>query len=110
MPEAENAYRTAIQIAPDWEAPHFNLAVALEAMGQRPQAVIAFRQLLEAHPAHVDALFNLGHVYFQLRLYRQAQRHWKSASKLAPEAGDIRANLRFLRALRKGATPRLQRA
>jgi cytochrome c-type biogenesis protein CcmH/NrfG len=111
LPEAEAAYRTAIQLAPDWAPPHFNLAIALTEAYQVPQAVIAYRKLLEAHPADVDALFNLGHLYHRLRMGPQAIAQWQAARKLAPRDAAIKVNLRAIkRSGRVAARQQRQRA
>jgi tetratricopeptide (TPR) repeat protein len=111
LQEAETAYRTAIQLAPEWVPPHFNLAVALTEAHQTAQAVIAYRRLLETHPADVDALFNLGHLYHQLRMGPQAIAQWQAAKKLAPRDAAVKVNLRFIkRAVRVEARQRRQRA
>jgi tetratricopeptide (TPR) repeat protein len=110
LSEAETAYRTAIQLAPDWAPPHFNLAIALTEAAQVPQAVIAYRKLLEAHPADVDALFNLGHLYHQLGMGPQAIAQWQAARKLAPRDAAIKVNLRAIkRSVRADARQRAQR-
>jgi cytochrome c-type biogenesis protein CcmH/NrfG len=97
LQEAEAAYRTAIQLAPEWAPPHFNLAIALTEAHQTAQAVIAYRKLLEAHPGDVDALFNLGHLYHQLRMGPQAIAQWQAARKLAPRDAAFKVNMRAIK-------------
>jgi hypothetical protein len=97
--EAENAYRTALQLAPELVEPGYNLGVMLTETEQAPQAVMAYRKHLDAHPEDVDALFNLGHVYLNLGMHQQAWVHWTAARKLAPKDVQLRANVKFLHRL-----------
>jgi Flp pilus assembly protein TadD len=111
LQEAETAYRTAIQLAPDWAPPHFNLAVSLTEAHQVPQAIIAYRKRLEAQPADVDALFNLGHLYHGLGMGPQAIAQWQAAKQLAPRDAAVKVNLRVIqRAARLAARQQRQRA
>jgi Flp pilus assembly protein TadD len=111
LQEAETAYRTAIQLAPDWVPPHVNLAVALAEAHQVPQAIIAYRKLLEVYPKHVDAHFNLGHLYHQLGMGAQAIAQWQAARKLAPRDAALKVNLRAVqRSTRTAARQRKQHA
>lgn len=80
--------------APDqagWRPEAEMAAVLLEA-GRPLEAVQAYRRLLVNDPADPDALYNLGHAYFRLKLYTQARACWRAVRRLEPEALDARAN------------------
>lgn len=85
---------------PGWRSEAQLAAVMLEA-GRALEAVQAYRRLLELDPADPDALFNLGHAYFRLRLYGQARACWRAVRRLEPAAADARSNLRLVARLLK---------
>ena len=78
-----------------WRSEAEIAAVMLEA-GRTMDAVQAYRRLLALDPADPDALFNLGHAYFRLKLYGQARACWRAVRRLEPKAEDAHANLRLV--------------
>jgi tetratricopeptide (TPR) repeat protein len=98
---AEHFYRTCLRLAPDHREANMHLAALLLEAARAPEAMLIYRQVLEGAPDDADALYNLGHAYFQLRLYPQAAQYWGRAAKLAQTAKDARTNLRFLKRLRQ---------
>lgn len=104
--EAVAYYQATLALAPHHRGARYNMARLHQEAGALPEAVGAYQRLLKDYPADVDALYNLGLVYFTLKLYGKAGARWNAARKLAPEATDVRANLRMLRAIRGKARPR----
>ena len=68
--------------------------------GKHLEAIQAYRRLLEVDPADPDALYNLGHAYFRMRLYAQARHCWRAVRRLE-DADDARANLKLVAKLLK---------
>lgn len=77
-----------------WRSEAEVAAMLLDA-GKHLEAVQAYRRLLARDPADPDALYNLGHAYFRLRLYAQARHCWRAVRRL-DGAEDARANLRLV--------------
>lgn len=80
---------------PGWRSEAELAAMLLEA-GRTLEAVQAYRRLLALDPADPDALYNLGHAYFRLRLYEQARACWRAVRRIEPDAEDVLANLRLI--------------
>lgn len=80
---------------PGWRKEAELAAMLLEA-GRAIEALHAYRQLIALNPADPDALYNLGHAYFRLRLYAQARTCWRGVRRLEPRAVDARTNLRLV--------------
>lgn len=104
--EAIAYYQATLAVEPHHRAARYNTARLHHDAGALPEAVASYQRLLKDYPADVDALYNLGLVYFTLKLYGKAGARWNAARRLAPEAMDVRANLRMLRAIRGKARPR----
>ena len=81
------------------------IATLLLETGRPLDAVRAYRQILELDPADPDALYNLGHAYFQLRLYSPARACWRAVRRLEPLAADARTNLNLVGRLLKLEQP-----
>lgn len=99
--EAESCYRSALDLEPAHRNAGYNLARLLATTGRVPEAIGAYRLLLTHHEADADAQYNLGHLYFALKLLDPSHQAWKSAKLLEPDADDVRANLRLLSRVRK---------
>jgi tetratricopeptide (TPR) repeat protein len=108
--EAEAYYRAALELEPGHRDAAFNLGVLLAEQERFPEAIAAYRLALSGNQADADVLYNLGHVYFHLRMYPQAQAEWQRAARLAPDAREVRDNLRFLARLTKAEEVRRQMA
>ncbi len=96
---------------PGWRS-EAEVASALLHSGHTLEAVQAYRRLLTLDPADPDALYNLGHAYFRMRLYNQARACWRAVRRIEPDAEDALANLRLIARLLKaeGASPHPSRA
>lgn len=95
--DAEACYQAALGAEPRHRDASYNLARLYAATQRVPEAIGLYRKLGE----DVDALFNLGHLYFQLKLYPQAFVCWRQAKQVDPHALDVRVNLRLVQRLRK---------
>jgi tetratricopeptide (TPR) repeat protein len=104
-PEAEACYRATLEAAPGHRDATYNLARLLGESGRVPEAITTYKQLLAFAPEDVGALFNLGHLYFGLRLHAQARQMWHEAKDVDSNAADVRANLLMLTRLAQATTP-----
>ena len=100
MNEAVAAYRTAIDLRPEYVEAHNNLGVALIAQGYPDEAIEHFRFVLAADPYMGRAHNNLAVALFDLGQYAEA---WQEV-RLAIECGD-NPNPAFLEALSKKMPP-----
>jgi hypothetical protein len=90
--EAEQAYREAIRLAPDWLDPYLNLGVLLIDAGRGADAVALYRRAIQR--GHDDALlyFNLGVAYEDLCQPGQALDCYETSIHLAPQMADAHYN------------------
>ncbi len=93
---AENAYRTAIEIAPDFADAHLNLGRLLHAVGAVRDALEEYRTALAIDPSDATTLFNIGVACQDLGRTEEAIAAYKSALELAPRFADARFNLAAL--------------
>lgn len=83
--EAEAAYRSALQWAPQAPAPRFNLAILLERLGRPLEAIDQYQQLLAAEPKHDGALNNLGLLWVRHHRPDTAEALFRQAVARQPE-------------------------
>jgi len=83
-PEAEEAYRIAIRLDPNYEEAHFNLGALLR--DSRPsEAELHLRKALDLDPDYATAHRELGFVLMGRRAASEAGRHLRKAVELAPD-------------------------
>jgi Flp pilus assembly protein TadD len=58
--EAENAWRKAVSLKPDFAKAHYNLGFALQNQGRLDEAIACYRRVLELDPKYASAHNNLG--------------------------------------------------
>ena len=90
------AYRSAVELDPDFADAHCNLGAALYNKGDRKQARIYFEQCLELHPNHVEARFNLANLVDECGDARAALEHYLVALRGDPFYADLHINLALL--------------
>jgi tetratricopeptide (TPR) repeat protein len=91
--DAESALRKAIRAARDAPAPRLLLAFALTRQSKLDEAATQLKKLLERHPAHADAWFNLGNVHRARGALEDAARCFGRAAALQPGNPDAAINL-----------------
>ncbi|MGH9594327.1 MAG: tetratricopeptide repeat protein, partial [Bryobacteraceae bacterium] len=96
MRRAADAYRHAVERAPEWVEAHLNLGTALFHLGDLPQARACFESALELEPQHALAHFNLGCVLERLGNRDAAMEQLERAVRLAPTLADAHLNLALL--------------
>jgi len=62
LEEAENQYRKAIEIKPDFPDVHSNLGIILKDLGKLKEAELSLRKTIELKPDFAEAHFNLGNI------------------------------------------------
>lgn len=66
FPEAETAYRSALDIDPNLAIAHYNLGMTLKETKQFPDAIAAYCQAIQIRPDYAEAHQNLGVVLLKL--------------------------------------------
>lgn len=96
MQRAADAYRHAVELAPDWVEAHLNLGTALFHLTEAAEARRCFEAALELEPQNSLAHFNLGCVFERLGNRRAAIDHLERAVRIAPSHADAHLNLAML--------------
>lgn len=82
--EAIAKYKEAIAVWPgDWNY-HYNLALALKHSGNGPEAVTAFRKVLELNSTNWKCWKALGNTQWRLGQFADAKASFENALKYAP--------------------------
>ena len=91
--EAIEAYRQAIEVAPDFADAYCNLGSVYFNQGDREKARESFRQALEIDAGHVEANLNLGAIREEEGADESALRHYRSALETDPLYADVHVSL-----------------
>jgi tetratricopeptide (TPR) repeat protein len=73
--------------------------------GQFPDAITAYRRVIEAGNASAALYFNLANASYKAGQMGRALQYYRQAERLAPRDPDIQANLRFTRTQVQGGPP-----
>ena len=84
-PEAQEAYRRAIELEPKRASLHNSLGVDLLKQGHREGAVREFKVALEIDSANQTATANLAAISLQQKNYTQAIKYYELARSLQPD-------------------------
>jgi tetratricopeptide (TPR) repeat protein len=93
LDQAVQAYRKAVDAAPDWVEARINLGTAMYQLGRMEEARENFSIAVEFEPENALAEFNLGCVFEQLGKTAEAIVHLSRAVELAPSLADAHLNL-----------------
>ncbi|HUK31855.1 MAG TPA: tetratricopeptide repeat protein [Candidatus Acidoferrum sp.] len=96
MQRAADAYRHAVELAPDWAEAHLNLGTSLFHLGEAAEARRCFEAAIELEPQNALAHFNLGCAFEKMGNHRAAIEQLERAVKLAPTLADAHLNLAML--------------
>ena len=91
--QAAEAYRKAVDAAPDWVEARINLGTAMYQLGRMDGALEHFSRAAELEPENALAEFNLGCVLEQLGKTADAILHLSRAVELTPALADAHLNL-----------------
>ncbi len=84
LQEAEQRYREAIDVKPDFPLAHCNLATLLEGKGQSVEAEQWLRRALKVNPKFADARARLGLILTSAGRLREATAAFKKVLKIEP--------------------------
>jgi len=93
LEQAAEAYRKAVEAAPDWVEARINLGTAMYQLGRMEEAREHFSIAAAYDPANALAEFNLGCVLEQLGRTPEAIAHLLSAVEILPSLADAHLNL-----------------
>ena len=113
LAEAEEHYRTALDLEPRCSAAHFDLGIVYSRRNQPDRALAAYLRALEITPDMLTALINAGAAYFAERRYSEAMVYLKKAVELQSDSPLTQYNYAALLAAlgrRDEAIPYLTRA
>jgi tetratricopeptide (TPR) repeat protein len=91
--QAAEAYRKAVDAAPEWVEARINLGTAMYQLGRIEEAREHFSIALNFEPENALAEFNLGCVLEQLGKTAEAIMHLSRSIELAPTLADAHLNL-----------------
>ena len=93
LDQAAQAYRKAVDAAPEWVEARINLGTAMYQLGRMEEALEHFSVAVKFEPQNALAEFNLGCVLEQLGKTPEAIVHLLRAVELAPSLADAHLNL-----------------
>jgi len=79
------AFRTALEINPDYFEAHQNLATALVRQKRVPAALPSFQQMARIRPDDLEARYNSGTILLGQQQYQQAVVHLTEAVRIQPD-------------------------
>ncbi|MEY5043461.1 MAG: hypothetical protein RJA19_688 [Bacteroidota bacterium] len=84
-PLAEEYYRSALELKPRFVEARYNLAMYLQESGQYPEALQAYKEILDIDPNNASAAFNQGFIFLEyLQTYDSAAHWFSEAIRLLP--------------------------
>jgi tetratricopeptide (TPR) repeat protein len=93
LEQAAQAYRKAVEAAPEWVEARINLGTAMYQLGRMEEAREQFSMAVQFEPQNSLAEFNLGCVLEQLGNTEEAIEHLLRAVEMAPSLADAHLNL-----------------
>lgn len=94
--EAEQLYRTAIRMKPNFDSAHMNLGDLLLKTNRIDEAEAAYKKVIEIKPKYADAHFNLGVVYLSKNSPLEATTSFRKALSVDPNHTLSMVNLALL--------------
>jgi tetratricopeptide (TPR) repeat protein len=91
--EAEEAYKRAIEIDPDYAQAWYNLGVLLYDMKRFDEALDACKKALEIDPDYAKAWYNLGLLLDDMKRFDEAEEAYKRAIEIDPDYAPAWSNL-----------------
>ncbi len=89
--QAEQAYREALGVHPDWLGALNNLGNVLQSLGRHAEAETCFRDGLALAPDFAEGLYNLGNTLRSLGRQDEARACWQQLLGVLVAAGDAAA-------------------
>ena len=85
--EAVAELRQAVRLSPDWDDPHYVLALSLTEIGELKEAIESYKRVIEVaikDEPKILAYYNMANAYADLGEYQSAIDSYKQAIKLDP--------------------------
>jgi tetratricopeptide (TPR) repeat protein len=95
LDEAIKHYTRAIQIKPEFPAPHRNLGYALARQGKTNEAIRHYNDALRYRPDFAEAHVNLGNALLRLGKIDEAIEHFSEAVQIEPDSADAHYSLGY---------------
>jgi Flp pilus assembly protein TadD len=92
FPEAEEAFRQALRLAPDRPEAHINLGATLERSGASLEAETCYRRALSLNPSDLQAHLNLGALLVNQKRFGEAELVYEGATRLHPDSAALCSN------------------
>jgi tetratricopeptide (TPR) repeat protein len=90
---AEQAYRKAIELYPEYEDPRLNLAAILIGEGRLAEAIDQCTFVIQRNPQSVSAHINLGNAYYARHQFDAAMTAYRKALDLDPQNAGAMASI-----------------
>jgi len=77
--------KEAVKLSPDWDDPHYVLAISLIELGRLTEAIDEFKQVVKLaikDEPKVLAYYNMGNAYADMRMYEEAIESYQQAIEL----------------------------
>jgi len=84
LSQAEEKFKKAIELKPDYAPAHFQLALVYQAQGKQLEAIEELEKAKSSAPNDVGLGFQLGLIYYQNREYQKAQLEFERIVLLSP--------------------------
>jgi tetratricopeptide (TPR) repeat protein len=91
--DAEQAFRDALELAPDFAEAHANLGLVLEMRGALDEAETSYRRSLELDPKYAQTHSNLDNLLAARKRFIEAEAAHQRAVELAPTSPSAWTNL-----------------
>jgi Tfp pilus assembly protein PilF len=98
---AEECFRKAVQISPDFAEAYANLALLLDRQGVTDEAEVYYRRSIALNPAYSETHLNLGGFLAGKKRFSEAEASYKQAIALKPHSPAGWSNLGVLYACMK---------
>jgi tetratricopeptide (TPR) repeat protein len=92
-PEAEQAYREALAVHPNYAHSHHNLGGTLAAQGRWGEAIESYTNALALRPQYLEARTNLGYAYAAAGRLDEAETTFRDVLRQAPSSAVALGNL-----------------
>lgn len=88
--ESIELYHKALELKPDDEEIHYNVAIAYAAAGDTNMAIHYYKEAIKLVPEFLEARNNLGNLLVKLGKYDEAKEQFLAGLKIMPEDAQLR--------------------
>ncbi|OGE79356.1 MAG: hypothetical protein A2751_00100 [Candidatus Doudnabacteria bacterium RIFCSPHIGHO2_01_FULL_46_14] len=91
--KAEEAFRKAIELKPDYALAYYQLALSIEQSGDVERAIRELENALSKLSSNIDFKFDLGRMYFNTGRVNEAARQFQDIVQVSPNHSNARYSL-----------------